>query len=84
MIIDVSNINPVAFSIGFVKIHWYGLAYAVGIISGFKFSMMMAKRFNKSITAKQIDNFFIWVIFGVVFGGRFFLRIILSTKILFF
>jgi phosphatidylglycerol:prolipoprotein diacylglycerol transferase len=80
MIIDVSNINPVAFSIGFVKIHWYGLAYAVGILLGFKFSMMMAKKFNKSITAKQIDDFFIWVIFGIIFGGRFFYVLFYQPK----
>ena len=84
MIIDVSNINPVAFSIGFVKIHWYGLAYAVGILLGFKFSMMMAKKFNKSITAKQIDNFFYLGNIRDYIWRKIFLCIILSTKILFF
>ena len=30
----INNLNPVAFEIFFIKIHWYSLAYIFGIICG--------------------------------------------------
>ena len=30
------NIDPVLFSFGSLKVHWYGVLFALGIASGFK------------------------------------------------
>ncbi len=36
------DIDPVLFSIGPLAIHWYGLAYVVGILLGWRYARMLA------------------------------------------
>lgn len=66
-------IDPVALSLGPVDIRWYALAYLVGFIGGWKLSMRLA-RWNegKGIppTSKDMDDLIIWIVLGVVLGGR--------------
>ena len=70
MILIKPSIDPVFFSIGILDIRWYSLAYIASFILG----SILIKKFNKQsfnmLSNKQIDNFFIWAIFGVIIGGR--------------
>ena len=60
-------INPVALSIGPVKIHWYGLAYLFGIASGIE----LAKRLSKKIKFEtNISDFTYSIVMGIILGGR--------------
>lgn len=70
------NIDPIIFSIGPVSIHWYGLAYVVGLIFGWIYAKNLAvntalwPKTKHRITAFHIDDFIIWAAFGIVLGGR--------------
>ena len=70
------NINPVAFSIGPLAIHWYGLAYVAGIMLGWFYARRLAanaslwRNDQSPITAAQLDDFLVWVAAGIVLGGR--------------
>lgn len=68
-------IDPVALSLGPLQIHWYGLAYVVGIL----FAWWYAKRLvsNQSlwpngspIQPSEIDDFLTWAVIGIILGGR--------------
>lgn len=63
--------DPIAFSIGPVKFHWYGLMYVLS----FSFFLYAAKwRIKKYghpiLTDKMIDDFLLSGILGTVIGGR--------------
>jgi phosphatidylglycerol:prolipoprotein diacylglycerol transferase len=70
------NIDPVIVQIGPLAIHWYGLAYIVGIL----FAWWYGKRLitnsalwrNKTLPMKpeDLDDFIVWAAVGVVLGGR--------------
>ncbi|WP_370689941.1 prolipoprotein diacylglyceryl transferase [Neorhizobium galegae] len=70
------NIDPVAFSIGPLAVHWYGLAYVAGIMLGWFYARRLAangslwKDGQPPITAAQLDDFLVWVAAGIVLGGR--------------
>nr|WP_210166617.1 prolipoprotein diacylglyceryl transferase [Neorhizobium galegae] len=70
------NIDPVAFSIGPLAVHWYGLAYVAGIMLGWFYARQLAanaslwKDGQSPITAVQLDDFLVWVAAGIVLGGR--------------
>jgi phosphatidylglycerol:prolipoprotein diacylglycerol transferase len=70
------DIDPIAFSIGPLAIHWYGLAYVAGILLGWAYARRLAA--NESlwpgnvspISRTQLDDFIVWAALGVVLGGR--------------
>ncbi len=69
-------IDPVAFSIGPLAVHWYGLAYVAGILLGWMIARDLLKRPHlwpngqAPATLQQIDDFVLWAAIGVVAGGR--------------
>ena len=62
-------INPIAFQIGPLAIHWYGLAYVVGILGWWQCSLYLTKKFPL-IDRKMVDDYVAWAIIGVILGGR--------------
>ncbi len=70
------NIDPIIFSIGPIAVRWYSLAYIVGLL----FAIWLAKRIvanvalwgaNKpTMKPEQIDDLLLWVMLGVIGGGR--------------
>jgi phosphatidylglycerol:prolipoprotein diacylglycerol transferase len=70
------NIDPVIVQIGPLAIHWYGLAYIVGIL----FAYWYAKRLVTDsklwaggalpMKPEDLDDFLVWAAIGVVAGGR--------------
>lgn len=63
------HINPIALQIGPLAIHWYGLAYVVGILGWWQYSLWLTKKFTL-IDRKTVDDFLAWAIVGVIVGGR--------------
>lgn len=63
------NINPIAFQIGPLAVHWYGLAYVVGIIACWQYSLWLTKKFPL-VDRKMVDDFLVWAVIGVILGGR--------------
>ncbi|MBI1327401.1 MAG: prolipoprotein diacylglyceryl transferase [Alphaproteobacteria bacterium] len=67
------NIDPVAFEIGPLVFRWYALAYLAGILGGWWCALKLLKQYGPSPlnpTKEQIDDFIVWVILGIVLGGR--------------
>ena len=64
----INNFDPVAIEILSLEIHWYSLAYIVGIILGW----FLAKKYfvNKNIFTK-FDDYLTYIIIGLILGGRF-------------
>ncbi|MCJ8508703.1 prolipoprotein diacylglyceryl transferase [Rhizobium lemnae] len=75
-ILPYPNIDPIAFSIGPLAVHWYGIAYVVGIMLGWHYAKRMVTRpelwpnGTSPMTAEKLDDFLVWVAAGIVLGGR--------------
>ncbi|WP_137130313.1 prolipoprotein diacylglyceryl transferase [Rhizobium sp. FY34] len=75
-ILPYPDIDPVAFSVGPLAVHWYGLAYVVGIMLGWYYAKRMVTRADlwpggtAPMTVEALDDFLVWVAGGVVLGGR--------------
>ena len=70
----ILDINPIAFSIGPIDVYWYGLAYMAGMVLGLFYALKIIETKKDvcklSITKKNIDGIFIWIVFGIIFGAR--------------
>ncbi|WP_245582373.1 prolipoprotein diacylglyceryl transferase [Neorhizobium lilium] len=75
-LIPFPDIDPVAFAIGPLAVHWYGLAYVAGILLGWLYARRLVsngalwKNNQSPITHAHLDDFLVWVAAGVVIGGR--------------
>ncbi|HHF7373960.1 prolipoprotein diacylglyceryl transferase [Legionella bozemanae] len=63
-------INPVAFSIGPLQVHWYGLMYLIGFVSGWLLGHWRAKHYQLDWTSEQISDLIFYAALGVIIGGR--------------
>lgn len=64
----VPNIDPIAISLGSIHIHWYGIAYVLGICCCWYYARNISHHF--SITKKDIDDSITYWIMGIIIGGR--------------
>jgi phosphatidylglycerol:prolipoprotein diacylglycerol transferase len=64
------NIDPVAISIGPLKVHWYGLMYVIGIGAVWFLARQRAKQPGFPWTASQIEDLIFYTALGLVIGGR--------------
>ncbi|MFT6625125.1 MAG: phosphatidylglycerol:prolipoprotein diacylglycerol transferase, partial [Cycloclasticus sp.] len=62
------NIDPVAISLGSLKIHWYGLMYLVGFAGAWFLGRIRSRKIGWSDV--QIDDLIFYSAMGVVIGGR--------------
>ena len=68
--------DPVLISIGPLQIHWYGVAYVIGILFGWWYAKKLVSTDRlwgdkgSPITQEQIDDFLIWAVAGIILGGR--------------
>ncbi|RRD04384.1 prolipoprotein diacylglyceryl transferase [Arachnia propionica] len=75
--IPFPKIDPVAFAIGPLKVHWYGLMYLLAFVIAY---LLMRRRLRhepyRSITAPRpweksdIEDLLMYAIAGVIIGGR--------------
>jgi phosphatidylglycerol:prolipoprotein diacylglycerol transferase len=68
----IHNLNPVIINFGFLEIRWYSLAYIAGIFFGFYYAKYLIKKHwdKEKINIQNLDNFLIYLILGIIFGGR--------------
>jgi phosphatidylglycerol:prolipoprotein diacylglycerol transferase len=65
------KIDPVAFSVGPVKFHWYGLMYVLSFLFFIYAGKWRIRRFgHQFLTEKLLDDFLLSGILGTVLGGR--------------
>ncbi|MGB8266911.1 MAG: prolipoprotein diacylglyceryl transferase [Candidatus Velthaea sp.] len=64
------NINPIAFRLGPVPVHWYGLSYLLGFICVYLWMSRPAGRKRLGLSSDQIQDFLVYALVGVLIGGR--------------
>ena len=64
------NIDPIAFRLGPVAVHWYGLSYLFGFICVFLWMNRPAGRRRLGLTTDEIQDFLVYALVGVLIGGR--------------
>jgi phosphatidylglycerol---prolipoprotein diacylglyceryl transferase len=69
-------VSPNLIEWGPITVKWYGLGYAAGLVFATWYMKRLVSnlalwgKWTPSMTAKQIDDMFIWFFLGVVGGGR--------------
>lgn len=64
------HINSVAFSVGPIKVHWYGIMYLLGFLSAWVLLNRRADQSRGAWTREQIGDVVFYAALGVVLGGR--------------
>ena len=68
------NLDPVLFSIGFLAIRWYSLAYIFGILIGWwlgkKIILNKFNNLNIKFNIEEFDNLITYLIVSLIVGGR--------------
>lgn len=64
------EIDPVIFSLGFLKIRWYGLMYVVGFLLGWWLARRRSQRADSPVRPEQVDDLIFYAMLGVIVGGR--------------
>ncbi len=68
---DYPTIDPIALQIGPIAIHWYGIAYVVGIALGGLLAYRYAQKWKEfGVPPHAVEEFVFWATIGVVVGGR--------------
>jgi phosphatidylglycerol---prolipoprotein diacylglyceryl transferase len=62
--------NPIAFEIGPVKVHWYGIMYLVGFAGAWWLARLRARRPGSTWKAADVDDLIFYAMLGVILGGR--------------
>jgi len=72
----IHNFDPVLIDLGFFQIRWYSAAYIIGILLGWMYANKIIKltlnnKYNfKQVTNKQFDDLLVYVVIGIILGGR--------------
>jgi len=64
------DIDPIAFQVGPLKVHWYGIMYLVGFGAAWWLGRRRALRPNSGWTEQQISDLIFYGALGAVLGGR--------------
>jgi phosphatidylglycerol:prolipoprotein diacylglycerol transferase len=67
-LLNYPEIDPVAFSLGPIQVHWYGLTYLVGIGMAWWLARQRAERLG--LTKDQVSDLIFYAAVGVILGGR--------------
>jgi len=76
------SIDPVAFQIGPLKVHWYGLMYLLGFASAWVLLRYRGKKLQLDWSNEQISDIVFYAAIGVVLGGRLGYMLFYSTSTL--
>lgn len=64
------HFNPIAFKVGPLAVHWYGIMYLVGFAAAWLLCQWRAKRPNSGWTKDQVNDLIFYSACGVIIGGR--------------
>ena len=64
------DIDPVAFHVGPLPVHWYGLMYLVGFLGGWFLLSMRLKKRPCGFDREQLADIIFYAALGVIIGGR--------------
>ena len=64
------DIDPVAFALGPVQVHWYGLMYVLGFVAGWFGLRARARRADSPVAPARVEDLIFYIAIGVFVGGR--------------
>jgi phosphatidylglycerol---prolipoprotein diacylglyceryl transferase len=64
------TIDPVAISLGPLKVHWYGLMYVFGLLALWYFAARRAKKPDSGWKPEEVGDFVFYGALGIILGGR--------------
>jgi len=64
------DIDPIAFSIGPIDVHWYGIAYLCGFAAAWWVAVHRSRYKHTSVRKEQIEDLVLYGALGVILGGR--------------
>ena len=64
------NIDPVAFSVGPISVHWYGIMYLMAFACAWWLCLQRSKRSDSPLLSKHVEDLIVYCALGVVIGGR--------------
>ena len=62
--------DPIAFSLGPISVHWYGLMYLLAFAQFILLGRYRIKHSTTPINAEQLDDLLFYGVLGVIIGGR--------------
>lgn len=62
------GVHPIAFELGPIRIHWYGIMVAVGVLAGLWTSLARARR--TGLPTQPLVDMAPWVVIGGLIGAR--------------
>ena len=62
--------NPIAFEVGRVKVHWYGIMYLLGFAAAWWLARRRSARPGSTWKPQDVDDLIFFAMLGVIFGGR--------------
>ncbi len=65
-----SQFNPVAFDLAGIKVHWYGIMYAMAFIVAVLFGNWLIDKDKLKISKELFNDYVFWAEIGVVLGAR--------------
>lgn len=65
-----STFEPVAFNIGSIGVHWYGIMYATALLIAIYMGHYIIKKDNSEVSSDILDNYIWWAEIGVILGAR--------------
>lgn len=76
------DLNPIAFSLGPVKVHWYGLMYLFGFLAAWWVGRIRTRLAHVYWEPYEVGDLLFYVVLGVVLGGRIGYMLFYATPIL--
>jgi len=64
------QIDPIAFKLGPLKVHWYGIMYLIGFGAAWWLGRQRANQLDSGWTEQQISDLIFYGALGAVLGGR--------------
>jgi len=63
-------IDPIALQIGPIAIRWYAIAYITGLLLGWQFCLILARRGPLNLDPKKFEDLLLYATLGIILGGR--------------
>lgn len=64
------DIDPVAFHLGPVQVHWYGIMYLLGFLAAWWLGELRRKQGRLPVTQQAFSDLLFYGMLGVIVGGR--------------
>lgn len=65
-----AQFDPVAFHLGSIAVHWYGIMYAAALLSAIFVAKWIIKKDKLPIKSELFDSYIWWAEIGVILGAR--------------